>query len=138
MQLHIAVAGRLREPYWIAACDEYRKRLCRFCRLAETEVGDTEAPLPPRGFTAVALCVEGEMLSSEAFADRFRLWQTGGTSRVAFLIGGSDGLPQKTKSDSDFLLSLSRMTFPHHMARALLLEQIYRAFMILEGAKYHK
>jgi len=138
MQIHIGAAGKLREPFWIAACDEYRKRLGRFCRLSEREVNDTEDPPVPSGFFSVALCIEGETLSSEDFAGLVRDWQTGGVSRVAFLLGGSDGLSEAGKQQAGLRLSLSRMTWPHHMARAMLLEQIYRAFMILDGGKYHK
>ena len=138
MQIHIGAAGRLREPYWIMACDEYRKRLGRFCRLAERESGDAGDPPSPPGFFSVALCIEGEALSSEAFAGCFQSWQAGGVSRVAFLIGGSEGLSEGVKRQAGLCLSLSRMTWPHHMARAMLLEQIYRAFMILDGGKYHK
>lgn len=137
-RIHIAAAGRLREPYWKAACDEYAKRLTGFCKLTISETGDGDCPQAPPGFFTAALCSEGESLTSEAFAGRLRVWQNTGVSRVCFLIGGSDGLPQSAKSAAGFLLSLSAMTWPHHMVRAMLLEQIYRAFTILEGGKYHK
>ena len=137
-QIHIAAAGRLREPYWKDACAEYAKRLTAYCKLTVSEVGDTQAPEPPAGFFRVALCSEGESLSSEELAGKLRVWQNSGLSRIAFLIGGSDGLPESVKKSAGLRLSLSAMTWPHHMVRAMLLEQIYRAFTILEGGKYHK
>lgn len=138
LQINIAAAGRLREPYWKAACDEYIKRLTAFCKLTVSECSDTETPRPPDGFFTVALCSEGEMLTSEQLAERFRVWQNGGTSRVCFLIGGSDGLSETCKAGAGMRLSLSRLTWPHHMVRSMLLEQIYRSFTIIEGGKYHK
>lgn len=138
MQLYIGAAGRLREPYWRAACDEYRKRLGAFCRLTEREFADTAQPEAPAGFVRVALCLEGDMLTSEQLADKMRYWQDTGSSRVAFLIGGSEGLDARTKAAADFRLSLSRLTWPHHMVRAMLLEQLYRSFQINGGGKYHK
>ncbi|MCL2083454.1 MAG: 23S rRNA (pseudouridine(1915)-N(3))-methyltransferase RlmH [Oscillospiraceae bacterium] len=138
MRIHIAASGRLRERYWIMACDEYKKRLSRFCRVSEHETADTDDPVPLPGFFATALCPEGEMLNSEQFAKTFLAWQNKGVSRIAFLIGGSEGLSDALTLNAGFRLSLSRMTWPHHMVRAMLLEQIYRAFTILEGGKYHK
>lgn len=138
MNITIAASGRLKEPYWEAACAEYEKRLSRFCRLTVMETPESKPPQAPKGAFAVALCAEGEALSSEAFAEKLASWAGGGTSRVCFLIGGSEGLPEEVKASAGFKLSLSRMTWPHHMARAMLLEQVYRAFTILEGGKYHK
>ncbi|MDR1691760.1 MAG: 23S rRNA (pseudouridine(1915)-N(3))-methyltransferase RlmH [Oscillospiraceae bacterium] len=138
MRIAVSAAGRLREPYWKAACDEYCKRLGAFCKLSVAEVGDGEVPKVPEGFYPVALCSEGEEFTSEQLADAFRRWQNGVASRVCFLIGGSDGLPERVKRDAGLRLSLSRLTWPHHMVRAMLLEQIYRSFSILSGGKYHK
>jgi len=138
LHIHIGAAGRLRERYWLAACQEYRKRLTRFCKLSEREGPDDKDPEIPAGFFAVALCSRGEPLSSEDLARKLAGWQNNGLSRIAFLIGGSDGLSRALEDRAGFRLSLSRMTWPHHMARAMLLEQIYRAFSILEGGKYHK
>jgi len=138
MHIDIAASGRLKEPFWEAACAEYIKRLSRYCRVTVAELPDGKQPVALKGAFAVALCAEGEMLSSEAFAERLGFWAGNGISRVCFLIGGSDGLAGETKASADYMLSLSRMTWPHHMVRAMLLEQIYRAFTILEGSKYHK
>ena len=138
LQVHIAAAGRLGEKYWSMACEEYKKRLTRFCRLSEREVPDAQDPSVPSGFFSVALCPQGQMLDSEQFAGQISAWQNTGVSRVAFLIGGSNGLSRELAGSAGLRLSLSRMTWPHHMARAMLLEQIYRAFTIIEGGKYHK
>jgi len=138
MRIDIAASGRLKETYWEAACAEYSKRLSRFCRLTVVETPDNLPPRIPNGAFAVVLCAEGDMLSSEAFAEKLGHWAGSGVSRVCFLIGGSEGLSDDIKASAGFKLSLSRMTWPHHMARAMLLEQVYRAFTILEGGKYHK
>ena len=135
--IDILASGRLKEPYWEAACAEYAKRLSRFCRLYIAEAPDhKQPPAAPKGAFVVALCSEGEMLSSEGFAARLSGWLEKG--RVSFLIGGSNGLSDEAKAAAAFRLSISRMTWPHHMARAMLLEQIYRAFTIRSGGKYHK
>ena len=80
----------------------------------------------------------GKKLDSPALAAQLEKLATAGESRICFLIGGSEGLSQQVKNLSDFRLSMSDMTFPHHLARVMLLEQIYRAFTISAGAKYHK
>lgn len=138
MHICVAASGRLKEPYWSAACAEYEKRLSRFCRLSVVETPENRPLAIPRGAYLTALCIGGTALSSEAFADRLRGWAGSGVSSVCFAIGGSDGLPEEVEARADFRLSLSAMTWPHHMARAMLLEQLYRAFTILEGSKYHK
>ena len=86
----------------------------------------------------MAMCVEGKPYSSEELSELLRECANGGRSRVCFLIGGSDGLSEAVKRRADVRMSMSRMTFPHHLARVMVLEQIYRAFNILEGGKYHK
>ena len=84
------------------------------------------------------MCIEGKTLSSEALAKKFNDWAVGGASQLTFLIGSSFGLHPEIKALADFKLSMSPMTFPHHLARVMLLEQIYRAFQINEGSRYHK
>ena len=139
--------GRLKEQVYKDACAEYMKRLGAFCRVTVTEAAEErkrENPSPaeveacllkeaeaikravPRGAAVVALCVEGmEELSR-------------GSSKLCFIIGGSDGLHQSVKDMAALRLSMSPMTFPHHLARVMVLEQIYRAFTILNRGKYHK
>ena len=146
-RIQLICTGRLKEPFYIDACEEYAKRLGRYCsleRLELTETGDIErdgeAVLKKIGADAfvVALCVEGKAYSSEELAALLGESANRGRSRLAFVIGGSDGLSDAVKKRADVRLSMSRMTFPHHLARVMALEQIYRAFTILEGGKYHK
>ena len=86
----------------------------------------------------VALCIEGKPCSSEELSRRLTELGVQGKTQITFLIGGSVGLDESLKQQSDWRLSMSPMTFPHHMARIMLLEQIYRAYQIAGGAKYHK
>jgi len=146
--------GKLKEPYWRAACAEYEKRLGPCCKLETIEINP--APLPdnpsqaqieqalaqeaqlaqakiPKSASLVALCVEGRQMSSEQFAT----WMEG-QSEIALVIGSSFGLHESIKQQAQLKLSLSEMTFPHQLARVMLLEQIYRASQIQTGGKYHK
>ena len=138
---------------------EYQKRLGAFCRFTAVEVPEqrvSDRPAPgelaaalereaaalekriPAGALRCAFCVEGETCSSEAFAAKLAAWQNAGHSRICFLIGGSSGLSPQLKRSAALRLSVSPMTFPHHLFRVMAAEQIYRAFTILEGRKYHK
>ena len=92
----------------------------------------------PRGAKLIALCVEGKALSSEALAQQVADWTVAGCSQLVFVIGGSFGLHPRVKAAAALRLSMSPMTFPHHLARVMVLEQIYRAFQILKGTRYHK
>ena len=96
-----------------------------------------EAKLP-KGSALVAMCIEGEELSSPQLEEKMRQFAVSGVSNLTFLIGGSVGLSPAIKAQADFRLSMSPMTFPHHLARVMLLEQIYRAYQINAGTKYHK
>jgi len=147
LRIRLICTGRLKERFYAEACDEYVKRLGRYCALEVLELPesgdrekDGEAVLSriPAGAFAAALCVEGKLTSSEELAALLSGCAAGGRSRVCFLIGGSDGLSDSVKSRADMRLSMSRMTFPHHLARVMALEQLYRAFTINEGGKYHK
>ena len=93
--------------------------------------------IPAQSFV-VAMCIEGQMLSSEQLAETFLRQQTGGISQMSFIIGGSWGLDPAVKQRSNLKLSMSCMTFPHQLARVMLLEQIYRACSINNHSKYHK
>ncbi len=140
LRVSVLCLGRLKEPYYADACREYCKRLGAYCKVEVTELpedGDIAGRVP-RGAYVIALCIEGRKLSSEALAARLEELAGRGVSRVCFLIGGSEGLPEAVKAKADFSLSMSDMTFPHHLARVMLLEQLYRAFSINAGAKYHK
>ncbi len=140
LRVSVICQGRLKEPYYIAACAEYLKRLGAYCKAEVTELpedGDVAARIP-KGAYVIALCIEGEKLSSPDLAKKLEKLASSGVSRLCFLIGGSDGLPEDVKASADYKLSMSDMTFPHHLARVMLLEQLYRAFTITVGAKYHK
>ena len=159
LAVRLICVGKMREKFYIDAFEEYRKRLDAYCRfecteLAEQRLGDKpseaevtaalekegaeiEKLLPPDAFV-VALCVEGKQKSSEEFAELFRQRELSGKPKLCFLIGGSYGMSQRVKDRAELKLSMSKMTFPHHLARVMLAEQIYRAFKIGEGSQYHK
>lgn len=157
-RITIICVGKLKEKFYAAAVDEYRKRLSRFCKLEILELPENrlpEDPSPaeirqalaseaelitsklPHG-ALIALCIEGKELSSVALAEKMESLATAGFSQLTFLIGGSCGLDEDLKQKADLRLSMSPMTFPHHLARVMLLEQIYRAYQIQAGTKYHK
>ena len=147
LRVQLICIGRLKESFYAEACDEYDKRLRRYCALERVELPETgdvtrdgEAMLKriPQDAWVVAMCVEGRAYSSEELSGLLQECANTGKSRVCFLIWGSDGLSEAVKKRADVRMSMSRMTFPHHLARVMVLEQIYRAFNIAEGGKYHK
>jgi len=147
LRIQLICVGKLKESFYIDACDEYDKRLRRYCALERTELPETgdlakdgTAVLSriPAGAFVIALCVEGRPYSSEELSALLAERAARGTSRICFVVGGSEGLSEEVKGRADVRLSMSRMTFPHHLARVMILEQIYRAFTILGGGKYHK
>ena len=140
LRVTVICQGRLKEKYYQGACEEYIKRLAGYCQPEILELAEDADPMPriPRGAYVIALCVEGEKTDSPGLAARLERLALAGKSRVCFLIGGSEGLPPRARAAADWRLSMSDMTFPHHLARVMLLEQLYRAFTILAGAKYHK
>lgn len=158
-EITLITMGKLKEKFYISAAAEYEKRLKGYCQfnllelpevrlpdnpsLAEISAGlDKEAETIfskiPKGAWFCVLTPEGKMLSSEALADKLKDVKLSGKSSVCFLIGSSFGMAQKVKERADFKLSMSPMTFPHHLARIMVLEQIYRAEAIQAGSKYHK
>ena len=145
--IKVICVGRLKEKFYLDGCAEYMKRLSRYCSLELCELPESgdleregEAVLSkiPAGSFVTALCVEGRAYSSPELAQLISRCALTGRSRMVFLIGGSEGLSNTVKARADVRLSMSPMTFPHHLARLMLLEQIYRGFTILEGTKYHK
>lgn len=159
LSVSIICVGRLKEKYWTDACIEYQKRLRAFCSFSITEVDEERLPdtpsqaqirttlekegkrilgKVPKGARIIAMCIEGRQRSSEAFARELAGLAVEGVSSVAFVIGGSWGLSDEVKAAADIRLSMSEMTFPHQLARVMLCEQIYRAFQISSGGKYHK
>lgn len=159
ISITIICEGKLKEKYLRDACEEYSKRLGAFCRLNIVELspkrlsdnpqsGEIENALLaegkeiiskiPAGAYVYAMCIEGKQLSSEKLSRAIDNCAVMGKSNVVFIIGGSFGLSDEVKRLADFKLSMSEMTFPHQLARVMLLEQIYRAFQISSGGKYHK
>ncbi len=159
MNVTVICLGKLKEQYLKDACGEYLKRLGAFCcckvvELAPVRLPDNPSPAQigaalkreaaqikekiPKGAAVFALCIEGKALTSEQFSERLQAAAVAGGADVVFLIGSSFGLDEELKKTAQFRLSMSPMTFPHQLARVMLLEQIYRAFQIASGGKYHK
>lgn len=138
-RITILCVGKLRERYWEEACAEYAKRLAPYCDLRTVEVKQADkllARVPENDFV-VALDIGGKALDSPQFADYVRMHQEEGRG-LSFLIGGAEGLGSEVTGQADERISLSAMTFPHQVARLLLLEQIYRGYRIRNGEPYHK
>lgn len=158
-RVSVICVGKLKERFYADAAAEYVKRLSRYCKLDVVELPEERLPddpspalidaalakeadairakLPPSS-CLIALCVEGRMRSSEELAHLMAAWANRGEKQLVFLIGGSFGLHPSIKAQAAAQLSMSPMTFPHHLARVMLLEQIYRAYQINAGTKYHK
>lgn len=157
LNVKVIAVGKLKEKYLRDACEEYLKRLKRFCNLSLIEIDEHRLSDNPsekeieKALNAeaenilknavgyiIAMCIEGKQMSSTAFAEKLNELPIYGESNVTFIIGSSFGLSKNVKKNADFMLSMSDMTFPHHLARIMLLEQVYRAFNIISGGKYHK
>ena len=159
LAVRLICVGKLGERFWAEAVREYEKRLSAYCRLEIVELPEQRLPQSPSageiaqaiekeaaliedrlpaGAAVVALCVEGKPLSSEELAGYLERLTVSGTSRLCLLIGGSHGLAERVKRRAALRLSMSAMTFPHHLARVMVLEQLYRAEAIQAGSKYHK
>ena len=155
----LIVMGKLKEKFYLSAAAEYEKRLKGYCSFKIVELPEhrlPEDPSPaeisaglekeadlifskiPKGAWFCVFTPEGKELSSERFADKLKEVKNAGKSSACFLIGSSFGISQKVKDKADFKLSMGKMTFPHHLARIMVLEQIYRAEAIQAGSKYHK
>lgn len=159
LSLHLICMGKLKEKFYLDACGEYIKRLSPYCKLNLVELPEERLPqnpsqaqidlalekegqairakLPPNT-SLVCMCVEGRLRSSEEVAQLVQTWQNNSAKHLAFVIGGSYGLAESLKQEAWVKLSMSPMTFPHHLARVMVLEQIYRGFKINEGSSYHK
>ena len=160
LNVNLITVGKLKESYLREACAEYKKRLQGFCKINIIELNESRLPDNPsekeiaaaleneakamksytdiKGAYNIAMCIEGKQSSSEAFSQKLSEIAVNGKSNIVFIIGSSFGLSDEIKNMSDFKFSMSQMTFPHQMARIMLLEQIYRAFQISSGGKYHK
>ncbi len=144
IKVNIVCVGKIKEQFYRSAVEEYAKRLSRFCSFSVVEIAEckTLAEEGERILRAakgykIALCIEGEKLSSTSLASRIKTLCDKG-EEITFIIGSSEGLAQTVKSNADFKLSFSDMTFPHQLMRVILAEQIYRAFMINANSDYHK
>ena len=158
LNVTIITVGNLKESYLREAAAEYEKRLGAFCRLDMIQLKETKLPeaptegqiaaalsaegkqilasMPPRAYR-IAMCVEGQQLSSEQLAQR--LEDVGNThGSVCLIIGSSYGIAPEVKAACDFRFSVSKLTFPHQLMRVLLLETVYRSLGINKGTKYHK
>ena len=160
IKINIICIGKIKEKYFTDAIAEYAKRLTAFCKFNIVELSEerikSNTPnqsqidevissegkrimqkISPSDYV-VAMCIEGKLMSSEELSKLIDNASVSGKSTVDFIIGGSYGLSNKVKNRADFKLSMSKMTFPHQMARMVLSEQIYRAFEISTNGKYHK
>lgn len=140
MNFTVISVGRLKESYFVEAVDEYVKRIGAFGKITLVDVKDGSAIQPkiPSGAYVFALCVEGKQLTSEGFSDVLEKIYVSEKKSICFVIGGAEGLPESVKSIGDMRLSMSGMTFPHRLAKVMLLEQLYRALSIQNNKKYHK
>ena len=158
-EITLIAMGKLKEKFYLSAAAEYEKRMKGYCQfklleLPEVRLPDNPSPAEitaglekeaeliltkiPKGAWFCTLTPEGKMLSSEALAGKLSDVKNSGKSSACFLIGSSFGIAQRIKDKADFKLSMSPMTFPHHLARIMVLEQLYRAEAIQAGSKYHK
>ena len=154
MKITILCVGKIKEKFYRDAVAEYEKRLSRYCKLEIVEVADEKTPdnasqikekeaermekhLKEAAFVC-ALAIDGKQLDSVELSEKIEQLGTGGTSHIIFLIGGSLGMSDELLKKADMKLSFSKMTFPHQLMRVILLEQVYRAYRIMNHEPYHK
>lgn len=158
MKITIACVGKIKEKYLTAGIDEFTKRLTPFCKLETLSIGEEKMPdnpsfaekeqvleretqrllaIIPENSYVILLDVIGQQLSSPELADKLDSLALSGRSHITFVIGGAFGYTDALRKRADFRISFSKMTFTHQMIRLLLVEQIYRAFKISRGEKYH-
>ena len=159
LNIKFICVGRLREKFYIDAFDEYARRLSAYCKfecveLNEVKLGDKPSDKEienalvresadiekaiPKDAYVIAMCVGAKQLKSEELAQKINSLAISGRGKICFIIGGSFGMAESVKKRADMRLGMSAMTFPHHLARVMLTEQIYRSFKIIEGSRYHK
>lgn len=159
LKVTVICVGSLSEKHWREACDEYKKRLGAAVSISEIQLKEEKLPrdpseaqinkaldaeadmiiskIPKKAFL-VPMCIEGKQFSSEELAGKIESAEIGGKSDICFIIGSSFGLSDKVKERADLKLSMSKLTFPHQLARVMLYETVYRCFSIINGGKYHK
>jgi 23S rRNA (pseudouridine1915-N3)-methyltransferase len=159
MKIKIVSVGKLKEKYLLMGINEYKKRLSAYATIEIIEINDEKAPENysekeieqvkitegsnilnkiGRDEYVIALAIEGKQASSVDLAKNIDQLMTYGKSKIAFVIGGSNGLSQEVYARADELLSFSKMTFPHQLMRLILIEQVYRSFKINRNEPYHK
>lgn len=159
MKITILCVGKVKEKFYRDAISEFSKRLSRYCKLEIIEVADektteeasdTEIRLVKDkegdrllknikdDAYVVCLCIDGTSLDSEELSEKIEKLGIQGTSHICFIIGGSLGLSEQVIKRADYKLSFSKMTFPHQLMRVILLEQVYRAYRIMNHEPYHK
>lgn len=159
LKIDLIVLGKIKEKYLNEAIDEYKKRISRFASLNIIELKDRDKPdklsaaelekiideeseeiltkLDEESFV-ITLEIAGKLLTSEEFADAIKNAGVDGYSKITLIIGGSNGFNKKVSDKADLKLSFGRMTMNHKLMRVVLLEQIFRAFKIINGEAYHK
>lgn len=159
ISISVIAVGKLKEKYLKDGCGEYLKRLTPFAKTEVIEIQEERCSDNPsqseinnviekegerilakikKGTTVIPLCIEGKEYDSRDFSKMIESEMLGGTSSIAFVIGGSFGLSDEVKAMGKAKLSFGKLTLPHQLARMVLLEQIYRAFQIMNNGKYHK
>lgn len=159
MKITVLTVGKVKEKFYRQAIEEFQKRLSRYCKLEIVEVSDEKTPdhaseteerlikekegqrilkYIREDAWVCALAIEGKMLDSVELSEKLEQMGISGVSHMIFVIGGSLGLADEVLKRADFKLSFSKMTFPHQLMRVILLEQIYRAYRIMQGEPYHK
>ncbi|MDD4113250.1 MAG: 23S rRNA (pseudouridine(1915)-N(3))-methyltransferase RlmH [Herbinix sp.] len=159
MKISLICVGKLKEKFLTMGIDEYKKRLGRYCNLDIIELPDEKTPdkasiaiekaikkkegdrilkVLKEDSYCIALAIKGNMLSSEELADQMEKLFVLGRSHISLVIGGSLGLSDELLERADYQLSFSKMTYPHQLMRLILLEQIYRAYRIINNEPYHK
>ena len=158
MKITLACVGKIKEKYLTAGIEEFTKRLTPFCKLETIAISEERMPedsspaekeqvlgreterllaVIPQNSYVIVLDVKGALISSEELAAKFDKLALEGNSNITFVIGGAFGYTDALRKRADETISFSRMTFTHQMIRLLLIEQIYRAFKISRGEKYH-
>lgn len=157
--IKLICVGKMKEKFYIDAFSEYSRRLSAYCKFECVELAETKLPEAPsdkeiaaalakeaveieknipKDAYVIAMCVGAKQLKSEELAAKISALALAGRAKICFIIGGSFGMAESVKQNADLRLGMSEMTFPHHLARVMLAEQIYRSFKINEGSRYHK
>ena len=155
LKITVVAVGKLKEKFWVAACDEYLKRLRPYAKVTVAEIPDVDPARAgvetaleregagilaavPEGARVILMAIEGKQRSSVDFSRHLDDLALRGASELAFVIGGSDGVSDAVRARADETFSFGPITLPHNLARVVLLEQLYRAFKISRGEPYHK